>query len=133
MRSWVMGAAEMWRSSVDEERLLFAGARLRGIRLAVWVGWASLAAIAVTTVVHTRHSEYAGHLEIWVLLAVAALAQAGAYLVPSGPRQSRDSSPFVRCPRRGPAPCDRVGQAGCQIPATGMFGHFVQTATLPGP
>src|SRR5512133_873111 len=72
----------MWRSSVDEERLLFAGARLRVIRLAVWVGWASLAAIAVTTVVHTRHSEYAGHLEIWALLAAAALAQAGAYLVP---------------------------------------------------
>jgi signal transduction histidine kinase len=71
----------MWRSSV-EERFLFAGARLRVIRLAVWVGWASLAAIAVTTVVHTRHSEYAGHLEIWALLAAAALAQAGAYLVP---------------------------------------------------
>ena len=76
-----MGAAAMWRLSV-EERLLFAGARLRVIRLAAWVGWASLAAIAVTTAVHTRHSEYAGHLEIWVLLAVAALVQAGAYLVP---------------------------------------------------
>jgi hypothetical protein len=24
-------------------------------------------------------------------------------------------------------------QAGSQIPATGMFGHLVQTATLPGP
>src|SRR5215216_6209213 len=72
----------MWRSSVDEERLLFAGARLRVIRLAVWVGWASLAAIAITTAVHTRHSEYAGHLEIWVLLAAAALVQAGAYVVP---------------------------------------------------
>src|SRR5207247_1135969 len=24
-------------------------------------------------------------------------------------------------------------QAECQIPATGMFGHLVQTATLPGP
>jgi signal transduction histidine kinase len=71
----------MWQSSV-EERLLFAGARLRVVRLAAWVGWASLAAIAVTTAVHTRHSEYAGHLEIWALLAVAALAQAGAYLVP---------------------------------------------------
>ena len=71
----------MWRSSV-EERLLFAGARLRVIRLAVWVGWASLAAIAVTTVVHSRHAEHAGHLEIWALLAVAALVQAGAYLVP---------------------------------------------------
>jgi signal transduction histidine kinase len=71
----------MWRSSV-EEQLLFAGARLRVIRLAVWVGWASLAAIAVATVIHTRHSEYAGHLEIWALLAAAALVQAGAYLVP---------------------------------------------------
>jgi hypothetical protein len=36
-------------------------------------------------------------------------------------------------PRRGPAPRDRVVQAGRQIPATGMFGHLVQTATLPGP
>jgi signal transduction histidine kinase len=71
----------MWQSSV-EQRLLFAGARLRVIRLAVWVGWASLAAIAITTVVHTRHSEYAGHLEIWILLAAAVLVQAGAYLVP---------------------------------------------------
>jgi signal transduction histidine kinase len=71
----------MWRSSV-EERLLFAGARLRVIRLAVWVGWASLAAIAVTTVVHSRHTEHVRHLEIWVLLAAAALVHAGAYLVP---------------------------------------------------
>jgi signal transduction histidine kinase len=71
----------MWRSSV-EERLLFAGARLRVIRLAVWVGWASLAAIAVTTLVHTRHSEYARHLEIWALLGAAALVHAGAYVVP---------------------------------------------------
>jgi signal transduction histidine kinase len=71
----------MWQSSV-EQRLLFAGARLRVIRLAVWVGWASLAAIAVTTVVHSRHTEHAGHLEIWILLAAAALVQAGAYLVP---------------------------------------------------
>jgi len=24
-------------------------------------------------------------------------------------------------------------QAGSQVPAAGMFGHLVQTATLPGP
>ena len=38
------------------------------------------------------------------------------------------------CPmtsRRGPLPRNPVGQAGSQIPATRMFGHSMQTATLP--
>jgi signal transduction histidine kinase len=62
---------------------MFAGARLRVIRLAAWVGWASLATIAVATVVHSRHTERAGHVVIWALLAGAALVQAGtAYAVP---------------------------------------------------
>src|SRR6266508_1926967 len=53
---------------------------------------------------------------------------------PSGPRQSRDSSLFVRWPhvvaRRF---ATALVQAGSQIPATGMFGHLVHIATLPGP
>jgi hypothetical protein len=51
-----------------------------------------------------------------------------------GPRQSRDSSPFVRWPRvvvRRHAIA--LVQAGSQISATGMFGHLVQTATCRGP
>jgi hypothetical protein len=52
----------------------------------------------------------------------------------AGPRQSRDSPPFVRWPhvvaRRH---ATALVQAGSQISATGRFGHSVQTATLPGP
>jgi signal transduction histidine kinase len=71
----------MWPSSV-EERLMFAGARLRVIRVAAWVGWASLVAIAVTTVVHSAHTEHVRHLEIWGLLAAAAVVHTGTYAVP---------------------------------------------------
>jgi signal transduction histidine kinase len=73
-----------------EERLMFAGARPRVIRLAAWVGWTSLAAITVSTVVHSRHTEHAPHEQIWALITLAALVQALIYEVPwhrlAGPR-----------------------------------------------
>jgi pimeloyl-ACP methyl ester carboxylesterase len=50
-----------------------------------------------------------------------------------GPRQSRDSSPFVRSPRGSwpGATRPRSPRPERRFQPTGMFGHLVQTATLP--
>jgi hypothetical protein len=66
---------------------------------------------------------------VWRSSALAATTSTGA----RAPAKLRFVPICPMTPRRGPAPRDRVVQAGRQIPATGMFGHLVQTATLPGP
>jgi signal transduction histidine kinase len=69
-------------SLTPEEQLLFAGTRLRVIRLALWVGWASLLAIFAGTLFHTAHIEETRHVVIWVLVAAAVLLHSAMYLIP---------------------------------------------------
>lgn len=70
-----------WPAS-REERLMFAGARLRVIRTAIWVGWASLAAIFAVTAFHSQHIERTHHLPIWLLLGAAVAFHAVMFIVP---------------------------------------------------
>ncbi len=77
----LVGAVAAWPTSPDE-RLLFAGTRLRVIRTALWVGWLSLLAIFALTILHSRHIERAHHVHIWMLLGVAAVGQLGMHFVP---------------------------------------------------
>lgn len=65
-----------------EEQLLFAGTRLRVIRLALWVGWASLLAIFAGTLFHTAHLEETRHVVIWSLVAAAVALHSAMYLIP---------------------------------------------------
>jgi hypothetical protein len=51
---------------------------------------------------------------------------------PKGPGKVAIRPHLSDAPRRCPAPRDRVGPGGSQTPATGMFGRWWQTATLPG-
>lgn len=78
--AWLLGPGA-WPGS-PEEQLMFAGARLRVIRTAIWVGWVSLAAMFGLTVFHTRHIERVHHTHIWILLALAVAGHGAMYLVP---------------------------------------------------
>lgn len=75
--AWLAG-----ETTSPEERLLFAGARLRVIGLAMWVGWASLIAVFAATMLHTVHDERLHHWHIWLLLAAAVLFHVTMYLIP---------------------------------------------------
>src|SRR6266496_6077514 len=66
-----------------------------------------------------------GVLNVSAVVAVAPNGQALA--------KSRFVHICPAAPHRARRLATALIQAGSQLPATGMFGHLVQTATLPGP